>query len=198
MNTKNNQRYRDMDICMKAALLELMQKMPFEKITVKAICERAGVNRGTFYSHYSDIDGILADLEDYMSGELLLKVESWVADRGKDTVFLPYLVYIREHQYAYRIILASRKVFSVRKSFEPLFTHLVLPHCRLAEITDAEQIDYYQLAFQSAVITILEKWIETGCTKDEKLMNRILMDCVPTPSTYISDRGCGGMHSGSL
>ena len=41
-----------MDICMKAAMLELMQKIPFEKITVKSICQRAGVNRGTFYSHY--------------------------------------------------------------------------------------------------------------------------------------------------
>lgn len=53
---------------MKAAMLELMQKIPFEKITVKSICQRAGVNRGTFYSHYTDMEGMMNDLEDYLSG----------------------------------------------------------------------------------------------------------------------------------
>lgn len=61
----NNQRYQYMDICMKAALLELMKENDFEKITVKQICERAGVNRGTFYSHYTDIYSMLNELEDY-------------------------------------------------------------------------------------------------------------------------------------
>ena len=63
MNTKNNQRYRDMDIFMKAALTELMKEKDFEKITVRSICERAGVNRGTFYSHYADIYAMLEDAE---------------------------------------------------------------------------------------------------------------------------------------
>lgn len=31
MNKKNNQRYHDMDICMKAALLELMKKSHLKK-----------------------------------------------------------------------------------------------------------------------------------------------------------------------
>lgn len=71
MNTKSNQRYHDMDIFMKAALLELMKETEFEKITVKRICERAGVNRGTFYSHYTDIYSMLDEAEDYLSKELI-------------------------------------------------------------------------------------------------------------------------------
>ena len=97
MNTKNNQRYRDMDICMKAAMLELMQKIPFEKITVKSICQRAGVNRGTFYSHYTDMEGMMNDLEEYLSGELLQVVEEWIKYNGSKSIFLPYLRYIKEH-----------------------------------------------------------------------------------------------------
>lgn len=71
MNTKSNQRYHDMDIFMKAALLELMKETEFEKITVKRICERAGVNRGIFYSHYTDIYSMLDEAEDYLSKELI-------------------------------------------------------------------------------------------------------------------------------
>lgn len=59
MNTKNNQRFQDMDIRLKSALLELMKDSDFEKITVKQICEKAQVNRSTFYAHYTDIYDIM-------------------------------------------------------------------------------------------------------------------------------------------
>lgn len=36
------------------AFLELLQEKTFDKITIKEICERALINRATFYSHYSD------------------------------------------------------------------------------------------------------------------------------------------------
>ena len=35
-------------------LVELMKEMPFEEIKVSDICNRALVNRSTFYSHYQD------------------------------------------------------------------------------------------------------------------------------------------------
>ena len=37
------------------SLFELMQEKPIEKITVKELCERADVNRSTFYAYYNDI-----------------------------------------------------------------------------------------------------------------------------------------------
>lgn len=36
------------------SLLKLLHDKPLNKITVKALCETADVNRGTFYSHYAD------------------------------------------------------------------------------------------------------------------------------------------------
>lgn len=37
---------------MDEAFLELIEKKDFAYITVKEICEKAGVNRSTFYLHY--------------------------------------------------------------------------------------------------------------------------------------------------
>lgn len=65
MNTKNNQRYRETEIRMDAAMLELMKHTEFEKITVKKICETAGVNRSTFYAHFTDIYDMLDRMEDF-------------------------------------------------------------------------------------------------------------------------------------
>ncbi len=41
------------------AFLQLLDERPFDKITVKDIVERCGVNRNTFYYHYQDIPSLL-------------------------------------------------------------------------------------------------------------------------------------------
>ena len=55
MNTKNNKRFYETEIRMESAMLEIMKSTEFEKITVKRICEKANVNRSTFYAHFIDI-----------------------------------------------------------------------------------------------------------------------------------------------
>ena len=52
MNKKNNHRFRETEIRMQTAMLEIMKTTEFKKITVKKICEKAGVNRSTFYAHF--------------------------------------------------------------------------------------------------------------------------------------------------
>ena len=42
---------------MDEAFLTLLAKKDFEYITVKEICEVAGVNRSTFYLHYETMSG---------------------------------------------------------------------------------------------------------------------------------------------
>ena len=50
------------------AFLEILTEKPLEKVTVKDITERCGINRNTFYYHYQDIptllEGILSDAAD--------------------------------------------------------------------------------------------------------------------------------------
>ena len=36
------------------ALLELLNELPFQKITVQLLCEQALINRSTFYKYYTD------------------------------------------------------------------------------------------------------------------------------------------------
>ena len=49
---------------MQDALIELLRNQPLGSITVKALCERADVNRSTFYAHYASIEELLHDIED--------------------------------------------------------------------------------------------------------------------------------------
>ena len=45
---------KDVEQALADSLKELVQKMPFEKITIKKITDGAGVIRVTFYNHFQD------------------------------------------------------------------------------------------------------------------------------------------------
>lgn len=42
---------------------EMVCELPYEKITVKGIAERAGINRNTFYLHYASPDDVLREIQ---------------------------------------------------------------------------------------------------------------------------------------
>ncbi len=47
-------------------LLELLQSKPLSKITITEICEKADLNRSTFYAHYVEVRDLLHEIENEM------------------------------------------------------------------------------------------------------------------------------------
>lgn len=77
---KQDARVRYTKMMIRNSLLELLRTKPIAKITVTEICEMAGINRATFYAHYSDPSDLLHALE----SEIIEDVAHWVrpgADR---------------------------------------------------------------------------------------------------------------------
>lgn len=46
-----------------SAFLELLAEKEISRITVKEICEKSEINRGTFYKHYQDVYDLMEKLE---------------------------------------------------------------------------------------------------------------------------------------
>lgn len=61
---KSESKFYNTALLMDQALIELLNKKEFEYITVKEICEKAGVNRSTFYLHYETINDLLSECID--------------------------------------------------------------------------------------------------------------------------------------
>ena len=59
--TKDDVRVRRTKKSLRLGLMELLKEEPFEKISVKDICERTMINRMTFYAHYKDKYDLLDD-----------------------------------------------------------------------------------------------------------------------------------------
>ena len=84
---KSESKYFNTALRMSEALIALLEEKDLEYITVKEICHQAGVNRSTFYLHYSDIPGLLAEVENEMMEEMQRAIREHPIDPGKDTVY---------------------------------------------------------------------------------------------------------------
>ncbi len=104
MEKKPRKEYRNVERS-KTALADglvrlLLKGRPFAKITVSELCEEAGVNRGTFYNHYSTIDQIADAVEDkYLSALNARMHECDFASSESILMFFNNLnEYLQEHQ----------------------------------------------------------------------------------------------------
>lgn len=68
---KDDHRVRLTKMLLHDSMLELMKDRPAGKVTVKELCEKAGVNRATFYAHYPDTYALLDEIQDMVTGEIL-------------------------------------------------------------------------------------------------------------------------------
>ena len=126
---KSESKYFATAVRMDEAFLELIEKKDFAYITVKETCERAGVNRSTFYLHYETVGDLLAESAQhiidefvacmpYDTAEFLEKLE----DRPLDELYLitpeyltPYLTYIREHRRVFRATVEQASALRIRR-----------------------------------------------------------------------------------
>lgn len=185
MNTKNNQRFRDMDIRLKDTMLELLKTKDFETITVKALCEAAQVNRSTFYAHYTDILEMMEQMETHLNEKLL---ESYAAAPAEELAkssgfsvwpFIPFLRHIKAHRYFYQPALRQRREFPLKQGFEGLWEQIVRPRCEAAGITSESEMMYYFVYFQAGFTMVLKRWVDTGCQEPEEKIAQLLQNCVP-------------------
>lgn len=181
MNRKNNKQFQASAIRMEQAMLELMNQTPFEKITVRLICERAGVNRSTFYAHYTDIYDMIEQMETNLQKELMNGYPSpgSVTPLSLES-FIPFLKFIRKHVVFYRIALKTRREFPLKQGFEPLWNQVIKPICLKAGITSENEMLFYFVGFQAGFTMILKYWVDQGCKESEKTIAQIIQNTIPS------------------
>ena len=62
-NKKIDMRVEKTLLSIRKVFEDMIMEMPFENISVKELCQRALINRKTFYCYYSTIDDLLGELQ---------------------------------------------------------------------------------------------------------------------------------------
>ena len=103
---------------LKDSLLRLLEEKPINKITVKEVCERADLNRATFYLHFSDCFELLESIEN----DLLRDFETALGKSEKtDVAGLIATIYDmidRNRQICRVLIFENPKATLLRKMIE--------------------------------------------------------------------------------
>ena len=91
----------------RTALIELMQEKPFSSITIKELCERADINRTTFYKHYGDQNTVLAEIE----ADLADRTAEYMKDVSRDAatveIIEAFLRYVRQNAKLFHVLFCS-------------------------------------------------------------------------------------------
>ena len=173
MNTKNNQRSLETRGRIKKALLDTLERKDILDITVSEVCQTAGINRSTFYSHYDGIGEITEELEMEIAANLFKRFnpETYDANHPFSMDNLTFVLeHIREKQLFYRAYLVqSTSQRQVDWAFSQLLEQVVRPIMRKIHVEDSAT-EYYFTFFKSGLIAVILRWLQNDCQEDPEVM----------------------------
>ncbi len=184
---KSESKYYNTAILMDEALLILLKKKDFEFITVKEICEKAGVNRSTFYLHYENIGELFTEAtelinrrfrEGYKKEQLEISLTT-TADAYLITpeYLLPYLNFVKENKEIFKLIHEKPHLFNNRRAFERMYAE-IFTHILDKFGVDEEKKPYVFAFFAQGVLAIVMKWVEGGCVEEADFVMNLIREMV--------------------
>ena len=164
MEKKEDRRITLTKQLLKNALIELLKEKDIYRISIRELCERANVNRSTFYKYYGSQFDLLAEMEDHMVEVVSNTISSTITETVSSTSDVEQCVltvcrYIEENLEITRILINNnvdssfaKKIFqqtniqeSIIRSFSPYYPE--------------EDLEYIYSYVTSGCFQIIRIWI---------------------------------------
>lgn len=189
--TKSESKYFNTAAKMNLALISLLKKKSFEYITVKEICETAGVNRSTFYLHYETIGDLLDETARYLLNDFL----SYFSEESRSVAFnisecelselifvcdkylTPYLTYVKDHKEVFSTVLTHNKTFGFENVYKRLFENIFNPILNRFDYPQNDR-QYVMMYYLNGINAIITQWLQNGCDKSIEEIAKIISVCI--------------------
>ena len=154
---KEDQRIRLSKQLLRNALLELLKEKHISKVSVREICERAQINRTTFYKYYGSQYELLEDIENMLIAQITEKIT--VDTKKQDLSIIQILKYIDGNADLFRLL--------VNNDPDPMFSQklLHLPEVQQCITRFTENIGFSQYSrynyefFVNGGSSIIRSWL---------------------------------------
>lgn len=188
---RSESKYFATAVKMDEAFLQILEKKNFAYITVKEICEKAQVNRSTFYLHYETIGDLLAESVSYMNQQfrnyMEHDAESFVGkikDCREDELYLvtpeyliPYLGYIKDHRRLFKTAMENAGVLGTKETYGRMFRHVFIPILERCGVPEADRT--YLMAFYiHGLMAVIAEWLRNDCTDSVEHIIAVMQRCV--------------------
>lgn len=187
---KNESKYFNTALFMNEALLSLLEKKDFEYITVKELCNKAGVNRSTFYLHYETMNDLLNETINmiekkfYSSFNKDLKIDDLIKkDDKKDLILVtseylkPYLHFVFENRKVFKLALKRATLFNSENAFSKMNKEYFIPIMNYFNINEKIQ-PFVLMYYCSGLVSIISKWLDNNCQESVDEIIDIMKYCL--------------------
>lgn len=197
---RSESKYFNTAIKMDEALIELLEKKSFEYITVKEICEKAGVNRSTFYLHYETVGDLLEETTRYMINKFL----SYFSDRAENAsvnveiselenlnfitekYLNPYLSFMKENKQIFLASVNHTKALGFERVYKRLFETVFNPILERFDYPE-EYRKYVMLFYLNGITAIVTKWLQDDCRMETDKIADVVTVCVLGKNNILSE-----------
>ncbi len=173
---------------MNNALFWLLEEKSFYDITIKEVCERAGVNRSTFYAHYQNTYELLEETQNNLINEFFNSFNMHDMDIEKlsagDAVFIdtpylvPFLEYVKKNKSVFKVYLNNLNYFKPSEVYNFMLEKVFIAVFKKYNVTDKKVITYMMKYFLTGVNAIVEEWLAGDCKDDINFVCKMIITCV--------------------
>lgn len=166
------------------AMLDLLGRKRFDRITVTELCKQSEINRGTFYLHYYDTRDVLDDLIDEMLADTSSMMEHVFCPQRKQCSY-PLCEKIQGNprfQPLFFDDVASARVLEriTGECAEGFITHLMQNSCLTYE--QAEAVFHFQI---NGCLTVNRMMLKNRCA-DWRQIQRVIDDYIRAGLTSLT------------
>lgn len=160
-------RTRVTKMLIRKAFTELLRQKPIQKVSIKELCAAAGIHRGTFYTHYTDIYDLLQKMEEEMLDDLKQALQPLLDPNAKEPTLFEITSRIfqclKENADLCTVTLGpyGDKEFATRL-IQIGQERYVEGYRKLFPQATPKQLEYYYAFVSAGCIGLLEKWLMEG------------------------------------
>ena len=176
---KNDRKSKYTRMVLRESLFELMEEIPVSKITVKDICDRADINRTTFYAHYEDKFDLLQSIEEetlLWADELIDKLLAATDERGRINILEEIFAYFAENKTRLSVLMSEQG--DIR--FQKQLLIKIYEKCGIMpeniKSGDIEKSELYYIFVVNGSIGLLRNWLQNPSGKSEKHIAEVIND----------------------
>ncbi|MBO6128317.1 MAG: TetR/AcrR family transcriptional regulator [Pseudobutyrivibrio sp.] len=190
---KNESKYFKSAEKMHTALMTLLDSKDFEYISVKELCETAGVNRSTFYLHYDNVNDLLQETVEAVYKDFFGRFgaegsgEINIDDKNEDELFLitprylvPYLDFVEENRKLFYLMYEKNEMMGADKTYETWFKTIFAPILTRFGVPQSEQ-HFIMVFYLKGIIGVITEWVRGGCTESKDEIISVIQRCVIKP-----------------
>ena len=161
MVQKENQRIALTKKLLQEGLLRLLEVKSLDKISITELCRESGINRATFYNHYTSPQDLLDSIEEKLSSELksIIGTPKYTDDVSKHTEAVCSFFYENAHTIlALHNCSADKKIVNALYDMNTTFQAFRIKE-RYTQSVSTNAIHLIAVFFNTGCYNILLEWL---------------------------------------